>query len=103
MIKELNWYCALCITDIYGKYAWVAPLKDQESITITINFQKVLNDTRPKPNKICEDKASEFYYRLMKSKENLLSLKDLLEPYKLRSTSIWLQYQKMYIQTRWYI
>ena len=40
MIKELNWYCALCITDIYGKYAWVAPLKDQESITITINFQK---------------------------------------------------------------
>ena len=40
MIKELNWYYALCNIDIYDKYAWVAPLKDQESITITINFQK---------------------------------------------------------------
>ena len=52
---------------LYSKYEWVVPLKDRESIKITSTFQKVLNDTRRKSNKICVDKGSEFYNRLMKS------------------------------------
>ena len=56
------------------------------------------------------DKGSEFYNRSMKSwlqdndwyrnvfnkitKENLLLLKDLLEPQRTKFTNIWLQYQK---------
>ena len=30
----------LCVIDIFGKYAWVIPLKDEKGITITNTFQK---------------------------------------------------------------
>ena len=29
----------LCVIDIYGKYAWVIPLKHKKGITITNTFQ----------------------------------------------------------------
>ena len=32
----------LCVIDIYGKYAWVIPLKGYKVITITNAFQKIL-------------------------------------------------------------
>ena len=35
--------------DVYG---WVAPLKDKKGITITNAFQKILDDSGRKPNKI---------------------------------------------------
>ena len=57
----------LCAIDIFSKYAWVIPLKDKESVTITNAFQKILDDLKRKPNKIWVDKGSEFYNRLMKS------------------------------------
>ena len=83
----------LCVIDIYSKCAWVVPLKDKKVITIVNAFQKILDDSKRKPNKIWVDKGSEFYNRSMKSclekmiqgciqhimKENLLLLKDLLE------------------------
>ena len=56
------------VTDIYSKYAWVIPLKDKIGITITNAFQKILDDSGRKPNKIWVDKGSEFYNRSMKSK-----------------------------------
>ena len=31
----------LCVIDIFGKYAWVIPLKDKKGITITNAFQKI--------------------------------------------------------------
>ena len=31
----------LCVIDIYSKYAWAIPLKDNKGITITNGFQKV--------------------------------------------------------------
>ena len=43
----------------------VIPLKDKKVITITKAFQKVLNESNHKPNKICEDKSSEFYNDLL--------------------------------------
>ena len=46
---------------------WVVPLKDKKGITITNVFQKVLDESNGKPNKICFDKGSEFYSRSMKS------------------------------------
>ena len=81
----------LCVIDIFSKYAWVIPLKDK-GITITNAFQKILGDSKGKPNKIWVGKGSEFYYRSLKSwlqdnksnciqciiKENMLLLKDLL-------------------------
>ena len=57
----------LCVIDIYSKYAWVIPLKDKKVITITNAFQKILDESDRKPNKIWVDKGSEFYNRSMKS------------------------------------
>ena len=42
----------LCIIDTYSKCAWVIPLKDKKGITITNAFQKVLDKSSRKPNKI---------------------------------------------------
>ena len=46
--------------DIFGKYAWVIPLKDK-GISIVNTFQKILDDSKRKPIKIWVDKRSEFY------------------------------------------
>ena len=51
----------LCVIDIFSKYAWVIPLKDKKGISIVNGFQKILNDSKRKPNKIWVDKGSEFY------------------------------------------
>ena len=80
--------------DIYSKYAWAILLKDKKGITITNTFQKVLDESNYKVNKIWVDKGSKFYNRPTKSwleKNNLemysahnegksLLLKDSLEP-----------------------
>ena len=57
----------LCVIDIYSKYAWVVPLKDKKVITIVNAFQKILDDSKRKPNKIWMHKGSEFYSRSMES------------------------------------
>ena len=57
----------LCVIDIFSKYAWVISLKDKKCTTITNAFQKILDESNSKPNKIWIDKGSEFYDRSMKS------------------------------------
>ena len=57
----------LSVIDIYNKYAWVIPLKDKKGITITNSFQKVLNESKLKSNKLWVDNGSEFYKRSIKS------------------------------------
>ena len=56
----------LFVIDIYSKYAWVVPLKEKKGVTITNAFQKILDESYHKPNKILEDEGKEFYYRSMK-------------------------------------
>ena len=51
----------LCIINIFSKYAWVVPLKDKKDVSIVNAFQKILNDSAKKLNKIWGDKGSEFY------------------------------------------
>ena len=51
----------LCVIDIFSKYAWVAPLKDKKGVSIVNAFQKVLNRSGRKPNKIWVDKGSGIY------------------------------------------
>ena len=51
----------LCFIDIFSKYAWVVPLKDKKGVSIVNAFQKILDDSNRKPNKIWVDKGSEFY------------------------------------------
>ena len=56
----------LCVIDIFSKYAWVIPLKDKKGISIVNAFQKILDDSKRKPNKIWVDKGSEFYNNYFK-------------------------------------
>ena len=57
----------LCVIDIFSKYAWVVPLKHKRDVTIVNSFQKVLDDSKRKPNKIWVDKGSEFYKNSFKN------------------------------------
>ena len=57
----------LYVIDVQSKYALAIPLRDKKGITITNDFQKILNESNRKPNKIWVDKGSAFYNRSMKS------------------------------------
>ena len=50
----------ICVIYIYSKYAEVILLKDKKRITITNAFQKNLDKSKRKSNKIWVDKGSEF-------------------------------------------
>ena len=47
--------------------AWVIPLKDKNCITITNAFQKILDESNHKPNKIRVDKGRTSYHRSMEA------------------------------------
>ena len=38
--------------DLFSKYAWVVPLKDKKGVSIVSAFQKTLNSSKRKTNKI---------------------------------------------------
>ena len=48
----------LSVIDIFSKYAWIIPMKDKKGVSIVNGFQKVLNKSGRKPNKIWVDKGS---------------------------------------------
>ena len=43
-----------CVIDVYGKYTWVISLIDNKVIIISNYFQKILDESGRKPNKIWE-------------------------------------------------
>ena len=55
----------LFVIYLFSKYSWVVPLKVKKGITITNTFQKMLGESRRKPNKIWVDKGSEVYNKPM--------------------------------------
>ena len=57
----------LCVIDLFGKYAFVVPLKDKKGVSIVNAFQKILNNSKRKPNKIWVDHGSEFYNNVLKN------------------------------------
>ena len=93
LISKFNkgfWFW-LCVIGVYSKDAWVVPLTNKKSITITNAFQQILDEFNHKPNKVWVDKRSDFYNGSVRSwlqdngmqhltKRNLLLLDDLLEP-----------------------
>ena len=56
----------LCVIDFFSKYAWVVPLKDKIRVSIVNAFQKILDSSKRKPNKIWVDQGSEFYNNVFK-------------------------------------
>ena len=57
--------------EVFSIYAWVFPLKDKKDVSIVNSFQKILNGSSRKPNKIWLNKGSESYNNSFKK-----SLKD---------------------------
>ena len=57
----------LCVIDVFSKYASVILLKDKKGVTIVNVFQKILDDSQRKPNKIWIDKGSKFITVLLKN------------------------------------
>ena len=51
----------LCVIDIFSKYAWVVPLKDEKGVSIVTAFEIIFKQSNRKPKKIWVDKGSEFY------------------------------------------
>ena len=70
----------LCVIDIFSKYAWVVPLKDKKGVSIVDAFQKILDKSGRKPNKIWVDRGSEFYNNYFKK-----WLKDNTEMYSIHN------------------
>ena len=51
----------LCAIDLYSKYAFGIPLKDKKGISIVNAFNKIIEQSNRKPNKIRVDQGGEFY------------------------------------------
>ena len=66
----------LCVIDLFSRYAWVIPLENKKGETIVEGFEKILDDSNSKPNKIWVDHGSEFYNNKFKSylKENNIEM-----------------------------
>ena len=65
-----------CAIDLFSKYVFVAPLKDEKGTTIVNAFQSILNKSKRKSNKIWVDQGSEFYNNNFKKwlKDNDISM-----------------------------
>ena len=50
----------LCVIDLFSKYAWVIDLKNKKGDSIVEGFQKILENSGRKPNKIWVDNRTEF-------------------------------------------
>ena len=51
----------LCVIDLYSKYAFVIPLKDNKGNSIVNAFDKIIKQSNRKPNQIWVDQGGEFY------------------------------------------
>ena len=62
LISKLNkgFRFLLCVIDVFRQYAWFVPLKDKKCVSIVNPFQKILEESNRKPNKIWVDKGSQF-------------------------------------------
>ena len=56
----------LCAIDLYSKYAFVIPLENKKGISVTNGFNKIINQSNIKPNKIWVDQGGEFYNNIFK-------------------------------------
>ena len=56
----------LCAIDLYSKYAFLISLTDKKGISIVNAFDKIIKQSKRKPNKIWVDQGREFYNRVFK-------------------------------------
>ena len=65
----------LFVVDIFSKYAWDVPLKDKKVIAMVNLFEKVLDKSDCKSNKIWFDQGSEFYNKSLKNGYKIMKCK----------------------------
>ena len=51
----------LCAIDLFSKYDWVVPIKDEKGTSIINAFRKILSDSNRKANKIWVEKANKIW------------------------------------------
>ena len=56
----------LCVSDLRSKYAWAVPWKDKRGISVVNAFQKILDSSNRKANKIWIHQVGEFYNNFLK-------------------------------------
>ena len=59
--KNRDIKCLLCAIDLFSKYVLVIPLKNKKGISIVNAFNKIINQSNRKPNKLWLDQRGEFY------------------------------------------
>ena len=57
----------LYVIDIYKKSTWFVLLKDKNGVTITNDFQEILDESGCKANRIWLNKGNEIYNKSIKS------------------------------------
>ena len=57
----------LCAIDVFSKYVWIVPIKDKKGVIIVNAFQKILDSSERKSNKIWVDKVVNFTTILLKN------------------------------------
>ena len=57
----------LCVIDLFSKHAFVVPLKDKKGASVVKGFEKIVNESGRRPNKIWVDQGSEFYNKMFKN------------------------------------
>ena len=65
-IKNKGIKYLLCVIDLYSKYAFVIPLKDEKGVSIVNTFNKIIKQSNRKPKKIWVDQGGEFYNHVFK-------------------------------------
>ena len=103
--------------DIHSKYSWFIPLKDNKGITTINAFQKVLDESKRKTNKVWANIGSTFYNRSMKAwlEKNVTEMysthnegksviaEKLIRSLKNKVYKYELQYQNMFMLVNWMI
>ena len=56
----------LCVIDLFGKYAWVVPLKNKKGVTTVNPFRSILDSSIRKPSKVWVYQGSGFYNKSFK-------------------------------------
>ena len=65
LTKNKNVKCLLCVIDVFTKYTWVKPLKDEKGKTVLNAFMEIVNESKHKRSKSWVDQGREFYNQLM--------------------------------------
>ena len=62
--KNIKHLCIMFSLNIFTKYAWVKPLKDEKGKTVINAFIEIEFESNCKPNKLWVDQGREFYNKL---------------------------------------